>query len=128
MNATTRLWIRIGAWAMLLALPLSATARPQGDSRHPDPRGSAVHSRCAQTPQRHHRRGPPPRPYVFPHQPTVYYGAPASYYVPPPVHLVPSPQVVFYAPPPPPVVVYAPPPPPVVAYPVRPGIQLVFSF
>ena len=110
--------IATSAFAALLAIPLTASARPHdGDSRHPDPQG-----RPDWHESHHHHR---PQPYewcrpAFPPPPFFFWGCPT----PPPPPPPPPPPVAYwgYSPPPP------PPPPPSVCHPVRPGFNVVLTF
>ena len=116
MNSSSTKWFLASACAALLAVPMAASARrPQGDSRHPDPRGRPERSEQRSGHWREHHRGPPPQ---------AYYAYPVSYgYYPPP-----PPPIVYYPPPPPPPPVYCPPPRPVFCYPVYPGFNITLKF
>ena len=111
--------IAASAFAALLAIPLSASARPHGDSRHPNPQGGCRPDYGAP----HHRRPPPLREVhpVFRPPPFYFWGCPRPLPPPPP-----TPPVVYwqngcYYPPP-------PPPPPPAWYPVRPGVNVVLTY
>lgn len=117
MKTVATKWILTATCAALLAAPLTATARQSRDSRHPDSRRRPEYSRNHRPSQRHTYRPPPPQPYYV-YSSAAWAPLPAYYHAPPP-----PPPVVYYQPTP---VVYCP--PPAIVYPMRPGVNIVFSF